>query len=60
VGFGLLEDVGEGVQSLLGVEDGGVVECVAHDGRIECGMWYGLGIVNDCVMGLICPRVPGR
>jgi hypothetical protein len=35
VGLGLLEDVGEGVESLLGVEDGSVVESVAHDGRFE-------------------------
>lgn len=37
VRLGLLEDVGEGVESLLGVEDGSVVESVAHDGRLfEC------------------------
>lgn len=46
VGLGLLEDAREGVQSILGVEDGGVVEGVAHDGRIEFGdvisvVWIG-------------------
>lgn len=31
VGFGFLEDGREGVEGVLGQEDGRVVECIAHD-----------------------------
>lgn len=51
VGRGLLEDGREGLESLLGVEDGGVVESVAHDGRFGF-VWYELGMVENCVLEL--------
>jgi hypothetical protein len=58
VGFGLFEDVGEGAEGILCVEDCCVVESVAHDGRCDVRMWYEFGIVKNCVMRLIGPKTP--